>query len=1045
MIVKLSDESLASYEGGVQGIPATSPEVTGAPKLDATSAASQMYLSYLEKQEDTFVSTVKSKLPSVQVTHSYKAIIGGVAMLVPADQVDLISSMPGVEAVYPDTLQQLDTDRTPQFINATSLWGQLGGQDKAGENVVVGVLDTGIWPEHPSFSDPDPSSKSYGAAPSTWHGIACEFGSAVSGDAPFTCNGKLIGAQRFMATYDFLVGTTPEEFLSARDDDGHGTHTASTAAGNGNVEASIFGVSRGIISGIAPRARVAAYKVCGIEGCYGSDSAAAVEQAVLDGVNVINFSISGGSNPYADAVSLAFLDAYSAGVFVAASAGNSGPALDTTDHREPWVTTVAASTADRAFQTTATIVAGSNSTAVSGASLTQGIVATPIVDAAAAPYSDSLCLNSTPDNVFAGKVVICKRGTNGRAEKGFNVQQRGAVGMILYNQATNVTDLETDNHYLPAVHIQFADGQTLVAFVAANPGATATWPAGSVATQQGDVMASFSSRGGPGQSLGVNKPDITAPGVQILAGASPQHVDIASGPQGELFQAIAGTSMSSPHIAGSGALMKALHPNWTPGQIKSALMMTAKTNVVKEDGVTPADPFDDGAGRVDLGAAAKAIFTIDETAANYLALQDELWNANYPSLYVPVMPGSITVKRTVRNNTSKKYNLTVHVSAPSDVTIIVPKELRVPANGTASFYITILAPNVPLGEARHATINFKKDNAQFHFPISFVRDEPMVTLAKTCDPASLPKGAVTTCTITATNNSFDAANVSIADVLPSHLKLIKSSVVGATASGNSVSFNGTLAGAEPPDVTIAEGTSPGGGYLPLSLFGMTPVSGVSDDSIINFNVPAFLYGGQVYTRIGVGSNGYVVIGGGSGSDVSINNQNFPDPTRPNNVLAAFWTDLNPAAAGAIRVGTLTDGADTWIVVDWEAVREFSQPRLASFQMWIGVNSDMHPAEDISFAYGLIQGNGDGGFLSVGAENVYGNRGQNYYYNGTGTLPAASTQLRVSTAAPQPGESHVITLRATGEKKGTWQNCAMMNSDAYQGTNIACFTGEGTKK
>ena len=191
---------------------------------------------------------------------------------------------------------------------------------------------------------------------------------------PFACNHKLIGARRFMATYDAVVGLLPDEFPSARDDNGHGTHTASTAAGNGRVEASIFGVPRGRVSGIAPRAHVAAYKVCGFEGCFASDSAAAVQQAILDGVDVINFSISGGANPFSDAVELAFLDAYNAGVFVAASAGNAGPGADTTDHRSPWVTTVAASTQRRAFANTIALSAdGGASLRSTATSVTDGV------------------------------------------------------------------------------------------------------------------------------------------------------------------------------------------------------------------------------------------------------------------------------------------------------------------------------------------------------------------------------------------------------------------------------------------------------------------------------------------------------------------------------------------------------------------------------------------------------------------------------------------------------------------------------------------------
>src|SRR5262249_23478847 len=152
-----------------------------------------------------------------------------------------------------------------------------------------------------------------------------------------------------------------------------------------------------------------------------------------------------------------------------------------------------------------------------------------------------------------------------------------------------------------------------------------------------------------------------------------------------------------------------------------------------------------------------------------------------------------------------------------------------------------------------------------------------------------------------------------------------------------------------------------------------------------------------------------------------NNQNFPNPTRPNNVLAPFWTDLNPGAAGAMRITILTDGSDSWIVLDWAAVREFSLPRLASFEIWIGLNSDANPREDISYAYGTIQGNGDGGFLSVGAENRFGNRGGNTYFNGGGTLPSNGTELRV-TGTPGTSGSKTITFQATGTKVGAWSNC-----------------------
>jgi uncharacterized repeat protein (TIGR01451 family) len=1029
VIVKLKGGSLAANRAVVSG------------RIDLKSNDSQAYLAQMAQQQSTFEAAALKAAPKAQVTHRFDVVLGGVSMIVPADKVSEIAKLPGVEAIYPDELLQLDTDNSPQFIGATTAWDESGGQENAGESVIVGVLDTGIWPEHPSFSDPDPSGKPYSPLAS-WHGTACQFGSAIPGDVPFTCNNKLVGAARFMATYSALQPVLPGEYLSARDDDGHGTHTSSTAAGNAGVAASIFGISRGTISGVAPRARVAMYKVCGAAGCYGSDSAAAVQQAILDGVNVINFSISGGTNPYADVVELAFLDAYNAGVFVAASAGNSGPTPETVAHRGPWVTTVAASTQNRAFENTATVTAdGGASLTLHGASLTQGVGPAPVV----VPTSNPFCIGAFPAGSVAGQIVVCQRGGGpGRAEKGYDVLQGGAVGMILYNNAANVTDLETDNHYLPAIHIQYADGQALLNFISTHTNIQATLTQGAKVAAQGDVMASFSSRGGPGQTLGISKPDVTAPGVQILAGHSPQHLlppaGVALGPQGELFQAIAGTSMSSPHVAGAAALLKDLQPNWTPGKIKSALMTTARTSVVKEDGITQATPFDFGSGRIDLNSAVYTHLTFDETGANYVALQNQLWNANYPSLYVPVMPGAITVQRTVHNETNKKSIWKPYVVSPPDVTVVVPKQIVVPASGNATFSITVMAPTVPSGEVRHALIRFKMGSDEIDFPITIVRGQPVVTLSKTCDPASFPRGAQTACVITATNTSFDAANVTISDQLPKQLNLIAGSVTGATPSGNGLTFNGTLAGAQPPNVSIGPGSSPAGGYLPLSLFGIAPVSGVTDDSLTNFNVPAFRYGGQSYTRVGFASNGYAVVGGGTSADIAFIGQNLPDPARPNNTFAPYWTDLNPPAGGALRIATLTDGVNTWIVMDWAGVREFSLPRLNSFEIWIRIGT----VEDISFAYGTIQGNGDGGLLTVGAENLFGNRGQNYYYNGTGTLPSNGTQLVVTTTPPQPGETHLITFMAGGTKKGTWQNCAQLTSDLFQGTNISCFSGEVTK-
>jgi len=201
-------------------------------------------------------------------------------------------------------------------------------------------------------------------------------------------------------------------------------------------------------------------------------------------------------------------------------------------------------------------------------------------------------------------------------------------------------------------------------------------------------------------------------------------------------------------------------------------------------------------------------------------------------------------------------------------------------------------------------------------------------------------------------------------------------------------------------VTIGPGASPAG-YLPLNVFGIAPIAGAGDETFHNFVVPSFSYAGETWTSLGVVSNGYVVVGGAGAADVASGNTSFPNAAVPNNVLAPFWTDLNPAAAGAVRIGTLTDGLNTWIVVDWAGVRNFSNATTNSFEIWIGIDGDANPGEDITYAYGNV-GAGDLGLLTVGAEDKTGTVGAVFYFNGAGTLPTSGTDLRVSTSGPPVG-------------------------------------------
>ncbi len=1020
VLVKLDHDSVATYTGEVPGYEATSPAVTG--EALTGDAAQRRYEAYLAEREADFVSELSEAVPDAEVGRSLRTVYGGVALTLPANQVEKLLDIDGVVAVQADELREPLTDASVEFIGADSLYPQLGGDADAGKGTTVGVLDTGAWPEHPSFADLGNLDPRPGPA------LPCEFGDnpLTPEHDPFECHNKLVGGYNFLETYHAQVGD--EQFPgTARDDDGHGTHTASTAAGNIVDEAPVFGTDYGPVQGVAPGAWVVVYRVCGPQGCFASDAAAAVEQAVADGVDVINYSISGGTSPFTDPVELAFLDAYAAGVFVSASAGNSGPGAGTTNHVAPWTTTVAASTQVREFATTLTLTAGDGATLeLVGTSITAGAGPAPVVMAADAPYGDSLCQEPAPEGIFEGVIVACERGVNARVEKGYNVLQGGAVGMILYNPS--LMDTVSDSHWLPAV--QLADGTEFVEFMDAHTDVVASFPAGQKRDGQPDVMAAFSSRG-PG-GLGI-KPDITAPGVQILAGATPLEGDPTEGgtPGGETFMAIGGTSMSAPHVAGAALLLRALHPQWTPGQIKSAMMTTARQEVVKEDLTTPADPFDYGSGRLDLTVAAKAGLTLDETAENMVALGSSVVSAvhlNLPSINAPIMPGKLTTRRTVTNVTGRSVTYRVETDSPAGSKIRVsPSQFTLAAGKSRTLTVTVTATDPHgeqlFGEIRLVPVNGRGLPTQ-HLPVAFVPQQGDVALTQHCEPSQITWFASTTCTVTATNLGFSDAAVDLSTVTDLALPITKADGARVRHPFQAEAKGIELAGAAPPVPSLSSGSTPAGQWLPMELFA-NPIP-IGDEEVINFNVPSFVYGGQTYDRIGVVSNGYIVLGGGTGQDVEFQPPGIPNPAPPNNVLAPFWTDLDGTTSPGIYAVSLTDGVNNWVVIQWTLDVWGNPGDPQSFQLWIGVNG----VEDVS--YGYVPGDlpTSPWDFEVGAETPDGSGGDTLGIN-----VAPSSDLVVTTSEPEPGGSYSYTFRVQGILPGTYSAVTTMTSDTVPGKTV----------
>jgi subtilisin family serine protease len=1030
VVVKLDYDSLAGYRGGVKGYAATSPSVTRR-KLNTRDATVRRYAGYIAGVEGSFKNALRSRLPDARTGRSLRTVYGGVAVKVAGNRIADLLRVPGVAAVQKDTRQQLLTDSSPAFIGAPTIYNQLGQTARdAGKGVIVGVLDTGAWPEHPSYVDhgnlPAPPPKADGT-PRT-----CDFGDnpLTPASDPFVCQDKLISGQPFLDTYNAVFGD--EVFPdSARDSNGHGTHTSTTAAGGPVAHANPLGIDRGAIHGIAPGAHVAVYKVCGPQGCFSSDSAAAVAQAILDGVRAINFSISGGSDPYTDTVELAFLDAYAAGIVVSASAGNAGPGAGTVDHNSPWVQTVAASTQQRTFRSTVTLTGGGASLQVSGATITAGIASPlPVVLASDPPYNNVGCEEPADPGTFTGKIVACQRGA-GRVLRGFNVFQGGAAGMILYN-ATPL-DVMTDNHWLPTVHINQPETQQLLDFLAAHPGTTGSFPQGARTTWQGDRVTFFSSRG-PGTDW--IKPDITAPGLQILAGMTPapDPADPGLGPPGNLFQAIAGTSMSSPHAAGSAALVAALHPSWTPGQIKSALMTTAKTaGVTKEDGTTPADPFDVGGGRVNLNVAGNPGLTFDESAADYVAAAVDVLgriDLNTPSVNAPTMPGQISTSRVARNVSGRTLTYRVSTDAPAGTEITVtPSSFTLAAGATIRLRIRISAPNAAPGQYFGRIDLDRRGGSDLHLPVAFNRAQGQVSLNQTCDPTTIPlETGRSTCEVTIQNNSLQDTSVVSRSRLTSNLRL--TAVNGATqVSPREAVATANLTGRELASPTIAPGASPLG-YVPLDALGVPPIA-IGDEEALNFSGLAapFRFADQDYDTIGVTSNGYSVAGGvTSGSEIQFIPQSLPDPAPPNSVLAPFWTDLDGSAAPGIFAAELSDGVSTWLVIEWR-LNVFGTTSQRVFQHWLGEGG----AEDISFVYdpANLPGPPTAGFgLTVGAENQAGSAGDQIAPTIPETPP--TEDLRVTSTPGTPGETLTYSFELKGVARGTGEVRTSMTTPLVRG-------------
>lgn len=722
-VIQMADDPVVSYQGGIAGLKAT--KARQGQKIDPLSADVVAYVSYLTSKHDAALNSVGGRK-----LYDYNYSFNGFAAVLTAEQSAKLAQQPDVLAVTPDEIRTIDTSSTPAFLGLDApggLWDQLGGVGKAGDGVIIGVIDSGIWPESLSFSDrsgvngnaTQDGKLDFQQIPG-WHG-KCTPGEDFNASM---CNQKLIGAQWFNASWGGDAGIDalrPWEFNSVRDYNGHGTHTSSTAGGDNGVPTNGPAAVFGKISGMAPHARIAMYKAlwstqdASTASGSTSDLVAAIDQAVADGVDVINYSISGTLTNFRDPAEIAFLYAADAGVFVAASAGNSGPTTGTVAHPSPWITTVAAGTHNRDGQGSVTL---GNGATYYGASVATAVGPAPLIDSTAAglpgvnPTALALCFAAVDNGgvavldpaKVAGKIVVCDRGSNARVNKSLAVQEAGGVGMILLNTSPN--SINADFHFVPTVHLQNTDRPAVKAY-AASAGATATINQATIIyNAPAPFTASFSSRGPLQASGDLLKPDLIAPGQDILAAVAPP------GNAGRDFNLYSGTSMSSPHVAGLAALLKNLHPDWTPMMIKSALMTTAY-DVLDGPNTHPLVIFRQGAGHVKPNSAADPGLVFNSgwndwlgflcgtqlpavycTSRHIPVLDPSDFNA--PSIAIAELAGQQTVTRTVTNVGAKgTYSVSALGFSGFNVTVL-PDQFTLNPGETQKLEITIARTSAPL-------------------------------------------------------------------------------------------------------------------------------------------------------------------------------------------------------------------------------------------------------------------------------------------------------------------------------------------------------------
>ncbi|GGJ00583.1 hypothetical protein GCM10007978_42840 [Shewanella hanedai] len=1038
-IVELESPSLSKYSGGISKLSATSPVKKG-QKINVQSSAAKTYSSHLAQEQSKFVTALSSVSANSKVERKFQTLFNGVTIVGQGLSIEQLMAIPGVKSVYPETMYEMSMDASHEVINSKAMWDAVAGMENAGKGIRVAVIDGGIRPENPMFSG-DGFAAPEGAMPTD------DYCSTV--DTTF-CNNKLIVARWSQPTFQVC----PDEYMSPLGFGGHGTHVAGTAVGN-KVNATFKDIDVEL-SGVAPAAYLMSYKALYTKADCSRGSGSnimlmeALEHAVNDGADVINNSWGGGAggDPANSPYKTMFEAAEAAGVIVVSAAGNDGNGAKTIGCPaciESGIT-VANSTTGRFFANS--FNAGEDdllAIEANNSAITTDISA-PIIAATNLDADNFEGCSAFAADSFKDGIALISRGACNFSLKAENALAAGAKAMVVYSsKAGSPISMFMPDATLPSVMISQADGTAIIESLGdeATAGKISAEVQRRVSKSLADTINADSSRG-PNGNENVLKPDLAAPGTNILSAFSPDD-------GGEDFNMISGTSMASPHVAGAAAMMRQLHPDWSANDIKTALTSTAMMEgILDDDAETPASPFAMGAGRMDLDAAAKAILTFDR-----------------PSISADSCVGKCTFTRTVYNKSDEATSWTLSASTDSAGITVSPASIELEAGASAELSITVDSTFSEYGSWIFGNVMLKSDDGKqdAHLPLAVKSKESSdASLLSISSNATDIEASDAFPIKTTINNSIFENTVTVSAYAPKGTSFTSKDDVTVSLNGaqqNGFNVNQDLGlitwvgKLDLPEMNSSKSTGTNPSIFDLNLAYVPACDEGCDEKSFNFNtLPSFKYNGATYNGITISDNGIVIVGTGSASG-TWNNKELPDSANPDNILAPFWTDYDltdgttgDTGGGQLGLQVVTSGDDSWIVVEWNKAQVYADTsgNTYTFSVWIKTGEE----EDISFHYHDIPNMP--AKVTIGAENIGGSVGTTYHHNGEGesvttndfitlqNTAAGSIEIDYSVKATTFNPGH--TDSATVEEEASVEFNVLDNDLGDQKVARSSVTGDG---